>query len=116
MKTISIVLFILFLGQSSRAQKTGNDQKYALKLYNLSSFENQEEISFLNQNTSTRVRSILHPTLAFQWRTAKKNYREVEISEWMIQQYDTYTENVSDSMALTGIVSGSNTTTSFISV
>lgn len=115
MKKLPIALLILLHGLVGWAQSSGRDQKYSLKLYNLSTIENLEDNSLMNQNTSTQVRRFLHPTIAFQWSTPKKNYHEIELSDWMIQQYDIRTEEVSDTIALTETVSGSNTTTSSIS-
>jgi hypothetical protein len=78
---------MLFLFQTVRTQNTNLDFKYAVKLYNLTSFEDysnsENDTNQYSFRYSSRNFRIFHPTFAFQWETGKKNYHEVELTDFM---------------------------------
>jgi hypothetical protein len=83
---------ILFFGCIKlNAQNTKLDYKFALKIYNQSSFEqssNKASVDTLNNNVQNANSTLqyIHPTIAFQWRTKKQNFREIELINFYVNK------------------------------
>jgi hypothetical protein len=88
MKKLIAVAVLLFFFQTGWSQNTYLDYRFAVKFYNLSTYADYgKSTSDINQYpfgfTDTRLR-ILHPTFAFQWKTKKKNFHEIELTDFML--------------------------------
>jgi hypothetical protein len=86
MKKYIPFLGFLFLLQTGFAQNPNLDSKYAVKLYNLTTYED-----YSNSGNDTNVNAfrysnenlrIFHPTFAFQWKTMCNNFQEVELTDF----------------------------------
>ncbi len=103
MKNKSLTLFLLLIVvKIGWTQNTNLDYKYALKIYNLTAFEEQTKSKRLNytsshhdQYTNTTFQ-ILHPTIAFQWKSNKNNSHEIELTSFKMGKIRTRPENVMD--------------------
>ena len=84
------ILFIAFLVfvLSGRAQNTSLDYKKAIKIYNLTSYE--ENVRYSGGSAAYSFQ-ILHPTVAFQWKSNKGNFHEVELTNLTLNKNPTVT-------------------------
>jgi hypothetical protein len=86
MKKILILLSLAAVTLAAQAQNPHLEYKHALKLYNLSSYEELVETTRWNDSSgySTQTNSLamqwLQPALAFQWKSKKNNFHEIELS------------------------------------
>ena len=77
------------------SQNTNLDYKKAIKIYNLTSYEKYSKSEYIDDSSSAYLLStvsdlqILHPTFAFQWKTRKNNFQEIEISYLMLGKKST---------------------------
>ena len=84
----SSLLFIV----NGWAQNTNLDFKNAIKIYNLSSYElNIKTEPIINSPSGayyfTTVNSqFLHPTIAFQWKSKKNNFHEIELTDFSLNK------------------------------
>jgi len=92
MKTKLLVLMLLtIIVKKSWGQNTNLNFKSALKVYNLATFEEQTKSRGLNDSFSYRIQNsstslkILHPTIAFQWKSKKNNFHEIELTSLVIK-------------------------------
>lgn len=93
MKKISLLLFLVFVLKFGMAQNSNLEYKYALKVYNLTSYQEYNKSSnYLNQTKTTF--QILHPTLAFQWNNGKNNAHEVELTYFNVAKVENYSEDL----------------------
>jgi hypothetical protein len=87
MKKFIFFVGLLFLFYSGIAQNTNPGYKYAVKLYNLTTYEDYSNSgNDTNQYSfrySTENLRIFHPTVAFQWITKNGNFQEVELVDFM---------------------------------
>ncbi len=103
-------------------QNTNLDYKNAIKIYNLTTFEEYEKSEKLNDTSSayfsytTTNLQILHPTIAFQWKTKKNNFHEIELTCFIIDKAVTKTEIKNTTSANVYLLSGSDITTTSIAV
>lgn len=84
MKQLPFLIFLLLSGTGfSFGQNKNLERKYALKLYNMSSHEQQEEPFasgiFTGTTTDKDVR-LLHPTIAFRIKNNRNNMHEIELT------------------------------------
>lgn len=113
-------LLLLFI-KSGWAQNTNIDYKNALKIYNLTSFDEYEKSRKINDTSSdafyytTKTLQILHPTIAFQWKTKKNNFHEIELTNFKLDKLETTTENRDDTAGNGQVISGNNLITTSIS-
>ena len=97
-KFILIFLLLLFM-KSGWTQNTNLDYKYAIKVYNLTTYDEYErsrkitDTSSIDYSYTTITFQILHPTFAFQWKTKKNNFHEIELTSFMLGKLVTKTEN-----------------------
>ena len=81
---ILIILLLLFI-KNGWTQNTNLDYKYAIKIYNLTTFDEYRESKSDTTAYSTKTLQILHPTVAFQWKTKKNNFHEIELTNFMLR-------------------------------
>jgi hypothetical protein len=112
---LSLLLFVIKIGWS---QNINLDYKSALKIYNLISFDEQTRLSRLTassnryQYTNTTLQ-ILHPTIAFQWRSKKNNFHEIELTSFMLGTFGKTTDSITTNSAQS--ISGGDLTLTAIS-
>jgi hypothetical protein len=110
----SILLFsLLFFIKSSFSQNTNLDYKSAIKIANLSTFDESyptkiNDTSSNNLYTTKTTLQLLHPTVAFQWKTKKNNFHEIELTNFSINKVGTKTEVINDTTHTRQTVSDGN--------
>lgn len=120
MKNFLVIAGTILLINKGFAQNTNLDYPYALKIYNLSSYDEYKETK--NDSTPTSYRyttttlQILHPTIAFQWKTKKNNFHEIELTNFMLNKVGSKTEIVNDSSGISNKVNEDKTTTTLIAL
>jgi hypothetical protein len=121
MKKFSFLIVIMFLFHSGWSQTTNTSFKYAIKLYNLTSFEDKSRheldiVSIQAHEITNTELQILHPTVAFQWKTKKNNLHEIELTNFSLDKVDAEKE-LKDSLENTyTTISGAEVVTAYISV
>jgi hypothetical protein len=108
-----------FLISTGWTQNTNLDYRNGLKIYNLSTFEENfksiqlsDTSSYQFTNTSTQI---LHPTIAFQWKARNNNFHEIELTNFEIGKTGAKTEFVADTNGIP-FVSGQDIVTTALSV
>ena len=95
MKISILLLTVLQFVAHCFSQNTNLDYKKAIKIYNLTSYEKYSKSEYIDDSSSAYLLStvsdlqILHPTFAFQWKTRKNNFQEIEISYLMLGKKST---------------------------
>ena len=116
--TFSSLLFV----ENGWAQNTNLDFKNAIKIYNLTTYEEYEKSERLNDTSSsyfyytTTNFQILHPTIAFQWKTKKNNFHEIELTSFIIDKAVTKTEIKNATSTNAYLISGNDITTTSIAM
>lgn len=115
------VLFSLLFSAISWSQNSSLAYSKALKMYNLTTFDaatntsQSSDLPGISFNSSVKTFQLLHPTIAFQWKTKKKeNFHEIELSSFSFRRTDAMEEKVTDSTSSSQIISGSQETNCFI--
>ncbi len=104
------------------SQNTYLNYQSGLKLYNTTIFEQQSKSILVSDTSSVRIQytntnsQILHPTIAFQWKSKKNNFHEVELTNFMVNKVGTKTAYVSDTSATGQLVSGEYITKTALSL
>ena len=108
-----------FLISTGWSQNKNLDYRNGLKIYNLSTFEENfksirlsDTSSYQFTNTSTQI---LHPTIAFQWKAKNNNFHEIELTNFEIGKTGAKTEFVADTNGIP-FVSGQDVVTTALSV
>jgi hypothetical protein len=102
MRKYALIFVLLLFMKSGWTQNTNLDYKYAIKVYNLTTYDEYERsrtttgTSSIDYSYTTTTLQILHPTIAFQWKTKKNNFHEIELTSFMLGKLVTKTENTSD--------------------
>ncbi|MDY0216530.1 MAG: hypothetical protein RBS19_06215 [Bacteroidales bacterium] len=118
-KKLLILILLIIAAKIGWTQNTNLDYKSALKIYNLTSFDEQTisrrltASSPLYQYTYTTLQ-ILHPTIAFQWRSKKNNFHEIELTSFMLGKIGKTTDTITTNSAQT--ISGGDLTITAISL
>lgn len=107
---------LLFILKMAMAQNPNLEFKKALKIYNLTTYEEKTYNLPLNNGTTSDYKrytsyslQILHPTVAFQWTTEKQNFHEIELTSFVLGKTSSKTELIMDS-SQTIITSGNDIT------
>lgn len=120
MKKISFLIVIMFLFHSGWSQTTNTSFKFAVKLYNQTTFENYDKTEsdsiFTHYFYTDKTLQILHPTVAFQWKTAKNNFHEIELSDFSLSKTETGADIRNDTSLIYTTINGSNMVTTSISI
>ena len=102
--------------QTLISQNSNTDYKYGIKLYNLSRYEEIEKPKFLNSTTQNYYfdkkdnLQIFHQTVAFQWKTKKNNFHEIELVDMKFEKQKSITQIRNDSLHGIMTVSGATLT------
>jgi hypothetical protein len=114
----SIVFFLLVLSCcSAYAQNSNLDYKYAVKLYNLTTIADKNQLyKDSNYVRSVSIDKIAYPAAALQIATKKKNFHEIELSDLTIGRRDELTERIYPDQTTTEPVAGSVTTVTSVAV
>src|SRR5688572_7484138 len=101
MKSLPLMLLVLVIAATATAQNPNLEFKRTLILYNLSTLQQTKSTfpasSFYSNVTTTTRFELLHPTVAFRWRTSKRNFQEVELTRLSLNGAGSYTEYIDDS-------------------
>jgi hypothetical protein len=121
-KTILPFLLLVVFAKTSWSQNTNLNYHSGIKLYNTTIFEEQSKSMLVSDTSSVRFQytntnsQILHPTIAFQWKSKTNNFHEIELTNFMVNKVGTKTEYVSDTSASGLLISGQDIVTTAISV
>jgi len=121
-KTTLFFLFLLVFVKTSWSQNTNLNYYSGIKLYNTTIFEEQSKSMLVSDTSSIRIQytntnsQILHPTIAFQWKSKTNNFHEIELTNFMVNKVGTKTEYVSDTSASGLLISGQDIVTTALSV
>lgn len=118
------LLVLIFSVQIGWAQNTNLDFKNAIKISNLTSFEEQTKSRRISDTSSylylysTKTLQILHPTIAFQWKSKKQNFHEIELTCLTFGKNSTKTEVTNDTTSTTNgqLINGGDLRTMAISI
>ncbi len=111
-KNLLALLFLILLFTTGWSQNTYLNYQSGLKLYNTTIFEEQSKSMLVSDTSSVRFQytntksQILHPSIAFQWKSKTNNFHEIELTNFMVNKVGTTTEYVSDTSASGQLVSG----------
>lgn len=115
------LLLLIIVVKTGWTQNINLDYKSAIKISNLTTFEEQSKSRKLNDTSSYRYQSthttlqILHPTIAFQWKSKKNNFHEIELTSLMLGKIGAKNEIIYDTTNNGQTISGSDLTTTAIS-
>ena len=120
MKKLISIFVLLLVSLYGWSQNTNLDYEYAIKLYNLTTFE---DYSKTGVDTSTwnsyyytdKTLQVLYPTVSFQWKTKKNDFHEIELTSFRLDKVETGTETVIDSLGTIETISGGEIITTSIS-
>lgn len=116
MKRTMFIAVSIFSFLVSEAQNTNLIYKYALKVYNLTSYYENNTGPTQSDSSSavytTNDLKILHPTFAFQWQNSKKNIHELELTSFLLGKLSTQKDLSGSSGSV--IAAGSNVITTDI--
>lgn len=122
MKKYIVLVFAFIVVKTCWSQSTNSDNKYAIKVYNLTSYEEftltktrKDTPSFSTQNSATTLQ-IFHPTIALQWQSNSKNYHEIELISLMLRNIESKIEDIDYTTNNTQPVFASKFTTASISI
>jgi hypothetical protein len=119
MKKYILIILLAYMSRS-QAQNPNLDYKSAIKIYNVTSFDlnnyNNGPSSGYYYQVDKSTTQILHPSVAFQWKTKSRNFHEIELSNFSVK---TVIDRVAIVDGTTGKVayveSGGREVTTFIS-
>lgn len=118
-----LIVFSLLLISKVWSQNTNLDFRFAVKIYNLTSFEEiivtkkPNDSSSFHYDYIDRNLQILHPAMAVQWKTKKNNFHEIELTNFTLNQLEKETKVINDTNGIIQAVSaGDNLNTAYISV
>lgn len=103
MKQLIALLFLTIVTNTAWSQNPNLEYKNALKVYNLSSWEERSISSRLTANSplfqqTKATVQFFQPTIAFQWKSKKSNFHEIELTSFRLTSID---EKI-DSVAISG--------------
>jgi hypothetical protein len=122
MKNAMIIIVLAAFVHTGQSQNSNTDYKFGLKLYNNITFEdknyNDDKLTGTQYyyKYSTTDSRFLHPAIAFQWKTKKNNFNEIELTDLRIGKTGKITEIRNDSLNSSQIVDGANVTDMTFSV
>lgn len=117
MKQLTIVLLLSIAGFFSYAQNKNINARYAVKLYNLSSWQKQEQPYFqgiYSGVTTQKEFKPFNPTVAFRIKNARNNFHEIELTEFKVGSEDFL--STLDQSGVTIPMAGGKTNTTAIAI
>jgi hypothetical protein len=114
--TLFLLIIVVKIGWT---QNTSLDYKSAIMIYNLTSFDEQSISRRLTASSpryqyTNATLQILHPTIAFQWRSKMNNFHEIELTSFMLGKIGKTTDSLTTNSAKT--ISGGDHTRTAISL
>ena len=114
--TLFLLIIVIKIGWT---QNTNHDYNSALKIYNLTSFDEQTISRRLTASSpryqyTNATLQILHPTISFQWRSKRNNFHEIELTSFMLGKIGKTTDSITTNSAQT--ISGGDLTITAISL
>ena len=110
MKKLLVPIFTILLINQGNGQNINLVYKNALKIYNVTSFDEnnkfKSDADFTKYTTGTL--QLLHPALAFQWKTKKNNFNEIELLNCELNKTVSKTE-VSAPAGATPVITNAQT-------
>jgi hypothetical protein len=121
MKKFIIQLIVLLSGTALHAQNTHLDYNYALKVCNLGSFERTSwsgpsDWPGYHDLHEAQQLELFHPVFAFQWRSKRDNFHELELSDLKWNHAEEVTEMRQDSAGVSLFVKRTRITQSALSL
>ena len=111
------ILFFLLFSAISWSQNSPLAYSKALKIYNLTTFDAvtnsspSPDLPGISFNSTVKTFQLLHPTIAFQWKTKKReNFHEIELTNFTFRTTNAMEEKITDSLNSVQIISGSKET------
>jgi hypothetical protein len=120
MKKISITFAVALFSITMLAQNSNLEYNYAIKICNLATYEEdshtrssglQHHYNYYNNHHL----QLIHPVVAFQWKSKKNNFQEIELNDLKWEHTGSTTESRSDSTGMATIVDEQRITESAIS-
>ncbi len=122
MKYLILTTLFFFFIKLGLTQNPNLDYKNAIKIYNQTSFEEFSKTLRTNDSSgnyldyrSTNLQ-ILHPTIAYQCKTKKNNFREFELTGFSFAKNVERTEFRNNSGSSNVLLAGTKRVTSYIAV
>jgi len=114
MKNIILLAFMLSIVVIGKTQNSNLDFENGFKIYNLTSYDVTHHLYMPSSSPSNHYEitnsdwQFLHPSVAFQWKTEKNNFHEIELKDFAMSTNSTITELVNDTTfnILTSVTSG----------
>ncbi|MES2478736.1 MAG: hypothetical protein V4561_06605 [Bacteroidota bacterium] len=108
MKTLHfLALFSVLFIHSAIAQNTYLNYKQGLKIYNTVRYQESSNTQYQSLSTNIYIQQkslqVLHPSVAYQWSNAKRNFHEIELSNFRMNR-ENKTFDIRDSISMTLLV------------
>jgi len=124
MKNLILILIVCFLTNSAWTQNKYNDFKYCIKIYNLSSFDVVfSKVTFpssYNFHSYTEITNsttnYLNPTIAFQWKSKRDNFKEIELKAFSFRNFNNYIKEINDTSGVIEHIQEIDKRTAYISL
>jgi len=108
MKNLILILIASFLTNAAWTQENSIDYKYNVKVYNLSSYDiviNTSNSYPTHNDMTISTLKFLNPTIAFQWKSRKNNFNEIELKNFSFSNQNNSVKQIND---ITGVVENSS--------
>ncbi|MDA3866404.1 MAG: hypothetical protein PF489_06590 [Salinivirgaceae bacterium] len=120
MKNYLSIIFLLLIIQKGHSQNTYTDDKNAIKIYNLTTFESsssklRSDSASFSLYSSNSISEYFHPTFAYQWKSKKNNFHEIELTNFILKNNKSKDEIINDSSGTKHTKISSRTTMILIS-
>ncbi|MBI5540798.1 MAG: hypothetical protein HY951_12110 [Bacteroidia bacterium] len=99
MKNYILVIISIFLTYSAWTQDKSIDYKLSVKLYNLSSYDivlNTTNFFPAHIDRTISTLKFLNPTIAFQWKSRKNNFKEIELKSFSFSNQNNSVKQIND--------------------
>ncbi|MEO7174774.1 MAG: hypothetical protein ABIV51_02995 [Saprospiraceae bacterium] len=116
MKSYFPLFLLLFVINIGRTQNSNLDYKSAVKIYNLTTYESSSTPNGENIVNKKNSLQLFHPTIAYQWKTKRNNFQEIELTNFNLNKHESTTEVIDNGSGGGQIISGNKTTTTLISM
>ncbi|MFL5764746.1 MAG: hypothetical protein ACJ77K_12450 [Bacteroidia bacterium] len=107
-----LLLIVSATAAALLAQNPHTDYHFGIKLYNIATYDHYEDLRPVfpvgmnfNKVTTEDVR-LLHPTIAFQWKSKRNNFHEIELTELKWDNTGTFSSIENDSVKSSQVIAG----------
>ncbi len=122
MKKYIVLILAFIVVKTSWSQNTHLDNKYAVKVYNLTSYEELIKIKTSKDNPSVSIQNaskefqIFHPTIAFQWLNKRKNFHEIELTNIKFRKIESEIDEIDHTAGTNQAIFASDLSAVYISL